>query len=172
MPITYTSGEQIEVYRFSVPVTIAVPLAALMLQAFVPRWLPFFNIFDLPLLVTIFFAMARRNPVAGLLTGSVIGLLQDALAGREIGLYGISKTVVGYVASSLGVKIDLENSGARLLLTLVFYVIHEIVYFTVARGMVSLPLQWSWVHELSSALTNALLGVALYAALDRLKQRA
>jgi rod shape-determining protein MreD len=122
--------------------------------------------------VTIFFAMARRNPVAGLLTGSVIGLLQDALAGREIGLYGISKTVVGYVASSLGVKIDLENSGARLLLTLVFYVVHEIVYFTVARGMVSLPLQWSWVHELSSALANALLGVALYAALDRLKQRA
>jgi rod shape-determining protein MreD len=172
VPITYTSGEQIEVYRFSVPVTIAVPLAALMFQAFVPRWLPFFSIFDVPLLVTIFFAMARRNPVAGLLTGSVIGLLQDALAGREIGLYGISKTVVGYVASSLGVKIDLENSGARLLLTLVFYVVHEIVYFTVARGMVSLPLQWSWVHELSSALANALLGVALYAALDRLKQRA
>jgi len=172
VPITYTSGEQTEVYRFSVPATIAVPLAALMFQAFVPRWLPFFSIFDVPLLVTIFFAMARRNPVAGLLTGSAIGLLQDALAGKEIGLYGIAKTVVGYGASSLGVKIDLENSGARLLLTLVFYVVHEIVYFTVARGMVSLPLHWSWIHELSSALANALLGVALYAALDRLKLRA
>src|SRR5271165_6180562 len=69
VPITYTSGEQIEVYRFSIPVTIGVPLAALFLQAFVPRRLPFFSIFDLPLLVTIFFAMARRNPISGLFTG-------------------------------------------------------------------------------------------------------
>ena len=61
MPITYTSGEQIEVYRFSIPVTVGVPLAALFLQAFLPRRV--FSIFDLPLLVTIFFAMARRNPI-------------------------------------------------------------------------------------------------------------
>ena len=31
MPITYTSGEQVEVYRFSIPVTIGVPLLALRL---------------------------------------------------------------------------------------------------------------------------------------------
>ena len=74
VPITYTSGEQIEVYRFSIPVTVGVPLLALFLQAFVPRRLPFFSIFDLPLLVTIFFAMARRNPISGLLTGAAIRL--------------------------------------------------------------------------------------------------
>src|ERR1700758_4878227 len=68
VPITYTSGEQIEVYRFSIPVTVGVPLAALFLQAFLPRRV--FSIFDLPLLVTIFFAMARRNPISGLLTGA------------------------------------------------------------------------------------------------------
>jgi len=59
--ITYTSGEQVEVYRFSWPATLGIPLAALVLQAFLPIWLPFVRIFDLPLLVLIGFATARRN---------------------------------------------------------------------------------------------------------------
>jgi rod shape-determining protein MreD len=171
VPITYTSGEQVEVYRFNLPITIGVPLVALFLQAFVPRHFHFFTIFDLPLLVTIFFAMARRNPVSGLLTGGIIGLLQDSLTSLPIGVYGIAKTVVGFGASSLGVKLDVENAGARLLVTIGFYVVHEIVYFMVARGMVGLTLQWSWPHELWSALANALLGVLLFAVLDRFKQR-
>jgi rod shape-determining protein MreD len=144
---------------------------ALFLQAFVPLRLPFFNILDLPLLVVIFFAVARRSPVTGLLTGAVIGLLQDALTHHPLGVYGIAKTVVGYGASSLGVKLDVENAGARLLVTLFFYVIHEIVYFTVARGLVGLTMQWSWGHELGSALANAVLAVVLFFFLDRFKQR-
>ena len=172
MPITYTSNEQVEVYRFNVPTAILIPLLAVFLQAFVPLKLHFFSIFDLPLLVVIFFAVARRSQVSGMLTGAAIGLLQDALTpSLPIGVYGIANTVVGYGASSLGVKIDVENAGSRLLVTLFFYVVHEVVYFTVARGMVGLTLQWSWSHELGSALANALLAVALFALLDRFKQR-
>ncbi|HVO79916.1 MAG TPA: rod shape-determining protein MreD [Terriglobales bacterium] len=171
MPITYTSQEQVEVYRFSIPTAILIPVGAVFLQAFVPLRLPFFSIFDLPLLVVIFFAVARRSQVTGLLTGAAIGLLQDALTHQPIGVYGIAKTVVGYGASSLGVKLDVENAGSRFLVTLFFYIVHEIVYFLVARGLVGLTLQWSWLHELGSALANALLAVALFAALDRFKQR-
>ena len=119
VPITYTSGEQVEVYRFSIPFTVLVPATALFLQAWLPRQFPFLAMFDLPLLVTIFFSIARRNPISGLLTGAVIGVFQDALTGLQIGIYGIAKTVVGYGASSLGVKLDVENAGARVLVTLV-----------------------------------------------------
>ena len=171
MPITYTSGEQVEVYRFNWAVNIGVPAAALWLQSFLPLHFQFFKMFDLPLLVTIFFAMARRNPISGLLTGSVIGLFQDALTGLPLGVNGLAKTVVGYGASSLGVKLDVENAGARLLVTLFFYVAHEIIYFTVARGMVALNQQWSWPHELEAAFANALVGVFLFFVLDRFKQR-
>jgi len=171
VPITYTSKEQIEVYRFNLPVTILVPLLAIFLQAFIPLRFPFFAIFDLPLLVVIFFAVARRSPIAGLLTGAAIGILQDSLTSHPIGLFGIAKSVVGYGASSLGVKLDVENAGARFLVTVFFYVVHEIVYFVVARGLVGLSLHWSWPHELRSALANAVLAVALFAVLDRFKQR-
>ena len=172
MAVTYTSRDQIEVYRFSLPVAIFVPLLAIFFQAFVPLRFSFFSIFDLPLLVVIFFAMARRNPVAGLLTGACIGLLQDSLTHHPIGVYGIAKTVVGYGASSLGVKLDVESVGTRLLVTIGFYVVHQVLYFMVARGMVRLDLHWSWAHELGAAFANAILGVFLFALMDRLKQRA
>ena len=122
--------------------------------------------------MVIFFAVARRSQVSGLLTGALIGLLQDSLTHQPIGIYGIAKTVVGYGASSLGVKLDVENVGARFLVTLFFYVVHEVVYFTVARGLVRLTLQWSWPHELGSALANAIVAVPIFALLDKFKQRA
>jgi rod shape-determining protein MreD len=169
--ITYTSGEQVEVYRFSIPATILIPLVAVFFQAWIPLRFPFFSIFDLPLLVTIGFATARRNPLAGLFTGGLIGILQDALTNHPIGLYGISKTVVGFGASSLGIKLDVENAGARFLLTIFFYAVHEVVRFLIARGLVGSHMAWSWPHELVSGLANAVLGVFVFMLLDRAKQR-
>src|SRR5207245_950971 len=124
VPITYTSGEQVEVYRFSVPATILIPLIALFLQAWLPLGLPFFSMFDLPLLVTIAFAMARRGQISGLLTGAVIGLLQDSLTHHPIGVFGIAKTVVGYGPSSLGLKLDAVRCRTRFLGTSLFYLVH------------------------------------------------
>ena len=171
MPITYTSGEQVEVYRFSIPATVGIPLLALFLQAFIPRRFPFFSYFDLPLLVTIFFAISRRNPISGLLTGAVIGLVQDSLGGLPLGLYGIAKTLVGFGASSLGVKLDVENAAARLLVITGFYLAHAAVYFTVARGLANLTLNWSWGRGLLAGLGNAVVGVMLFYFLDKFKQR-
>ncbi len=172
MPITYTSNEQVEVYRFSIPAAVLIPLVAVFFQAFIPLKLHFFSVFDLPLLIVIFFAVARRSQISGMLTGAAIGILQDALTpSSPIGIYGIANTVVGYGASSLGVKIDVENAGSRFLVTLFFYFVHEVVYFAVARGMVGLTLHWSWLHEFAFGLANAILAVAMFALLDRFKQR-
>ena len=146
-------------------------MTAVFLQAWLPLRFPFFTIFDLPLLVTIGFATARRSPLAGLFTGGLIGILQDALTHQPIGLYGISKTVIGFGASSLGIKLDVENAGARFLLTIVFYIVHEVVYFVIARGMIGLHMAWSWPHEFLSCAANALLGVFIFMLLDRVKQR-
>ena len=154
------------------PITVGVPLLALFAQAFVPLRFPRFAVYlDLPLLVTIFFAMARRNPISGLFTGAVIGLAQDMLGHNPIGIYGISKTIVGYGASSLGVKLDVENAGARFLVTLGFYLLHSAVYFTVAHGMVNMTQSWSWSRGILADLANATVGVVLFFLLDKFKQR-
>ncbi len=163
--------EQVEVYTFSWPVALLSPLIAVFLQAFIPIKLHFFEVFDLPLLVTIYFAMSRRNPVTGLLQGSIIGLIQDSLTRDVIGMYGIAKTIVGFMASQLGGKIDSDNPGSRFLITLFFYIIHQAVYFAVARGLVRQPIDWHWSHEFLGGIANALLAVFLFAMLDKFRQR-
>lgn len=171
MAITYTSREEIEVYRFSLAASIGVPLVALLAQAFLPLRLHFFTVFDLPLLVTIFFAVARRSPVIGLLTGAFIGLVQDSFTHQPIGLYGVAKTVVGYGASSLGVKIDVENPGTRFLLTFLFYLLHQVVYFLVASNLLGQPFGFRWGYTAGAAVANGLLAIVLFAILDRFRQR-
>ncbi len=171
--VTYTSREEIEVYRFNLGAAVGIPLAAVLLQAFLPAYLPFFEIFDLPLLVTIFFAISRRSPVTGLIAGGVIGVLQDSLTHQPLGLYGIAKTVIGYIASSLGVKIDVENPGSRLIMTFLFFLLHQTIYFVVARGLVQQQdLHWRWGHLAIAALANGLLAIPLFLLLDRFKRRA
>ena len=170
MPIVRTSREEIEVYRFGPVISVLVPLLALLIQAFVPVKFRSLAIFDLPLLVTIFFAVARRSQVAGMMTGALIGLVQDALTHQAIGLYGIAKTVVGYGASSLGVRIDVENPGTRLLVTGGFYLVPQGVYFLVARNVLGVAVEWLWARTLLAALLNGVVAIVLFGVLDRLKQ--
>ncbi len=165
------SREQIEVYRFPVAVALAVPVLALLLQRFLPLLFPATAMFDLPLLVTIYFAVARRNQISGLLTGGVIGLIQDSLTHQPIGLYGIAKTVVGYAASSLGVKLDVDNPGSRLLMVFGFYLLHQLIYLAAARGLAGEMLYWRWGHQVIAAVANAVVALVLYAALDRFRNR-
>ncbi len=168
-----TSREQISVYEFSWAAVFLIPLAAVLIQIFIPVKLRFLPIVDLPFLVTIFFATARRNPISGSLTGCCIGILQDLFAGpnHPLGMNGIALTVVGYLASSLGAKIDVENPGSRFLITFFFFVVNEGVYFGVARGLLRQGLQWSWSHIAVSALANAVVGIFVYKFLDRFKER-
>jgi rod shape-determining protein MreD len=169
--ITPSRTDRIEVFRFNPVVTVFVVLFALILQAFLPVKLHFFSAFDLPLIVTIFFAVARRSQVSGCLTGAVIGLLQDSLSHQPLGVFGISKSVIGYGASSLGAKIDVENPGSRLLMTFGFYLVHDAIYMVIARGLVGLDRQWLWGHELRNAVANAVLAVVVFAVLDKFKQQ-
>jgi rod shape-determining protein MreD len=168
-----TSREQISVYEFGWPVVLFIPLVAVLIQIFIPVKVRFLPIVDLPFMVTIFFATARRNPISGCLTGCFIGLAQDLFAGpnHPLGMYGIALTVVGYLASSLGVKIDVENPGSRFLITFAFFIVHQGVYFGVAHGLLRQGVQWSWSYIAISALANAVIGIFVYRFLDRFKRR-
>jgi rod shape-determining protein MreD len=45
--------------------------------------------------------------------GAAMGLFEDALTHHAIGVNGIAKTVAGFLAASLGVRIDVENYTIR-----------------------------------------------------------
>lgn len=171
MNILYTSREQVQVYKFNLAVAIGVPLLAIFFQSFVSVRLSWLALFDVPLLITIYFAVARRNPVSGMLTGGVIGLLQDALTHDYIGMFGIAKTLVGFVGSSLGVKLDVENPGSRILMTFGFYLLHQGVYMLIASGMLGRAVDFRGGHLVLASVANALLAVPLFAILDHFRSR-
>ena len=167
--VSLTSREEIEVHRFSWLVSIGIPIVAIFLQVFLQIRL--LTVLDLPLLVTIFFAVARRRPIPGMITGALIGTLQDAWTGHPIGLFGIAKTIVGYLGSSLGVKVDVDNPGSRFLMTFAFVLIHRFVYMAISSQLVGGSEAWIWGHTMLSALINGLAAVVLFALMDKLKLR-
>jgi len=81
------SGDtHIEVHKFFPGSIAGVTILALTLQATFPVYVRRLDFLDLPLLITIYFGLSRRNPSTGLLLGTTIGLLQDSLSGPTVPL--------------------------------------------------------------------------------------
>jgi rod shape-determining protein MreD len=162
----------IEVHKFRTGAIVVSTCLALMLQAFVPVYISKFAVLDLPLLVTIYFGLSRRNPSTGLLLGMVIGLLQDSLSGPTVpfGLYGIAKTIVGYLASSIGARLDTEHPAARCALTMMFFVMHQGIVTLTRRMLLAEPEPWFTLRLAIAAAVNAVVAVLLFALLDRLRK--
>jgi rod shape-determining protein MreD len=169
------SESHIEVYKFRSGAIVGATALALMLQAFVPVYFHQFAVLDLPLLVVIYFGLSRRNPSTGLLLGMVVGLLQDSLSGPTgptipLGLYGIAKTIIGYLASSIGARLDTEHPAARFALTMFFFVLHQGLIALTRRLLLSAPEPWLTVRLLGAAAVNAVVAVFLFMLLDKLRK--
>lgn len=168
---SYTSRRELEQHSFPPAVALLVPIAAILLQALLPRPFPRLAILDLPLIVTIFFAVSRRNPVAGTLTGAAIGLLQDALTVQPIGVNGMAKSVIGYIAASIGIQVDVENLTTRLLINFVFSILNSFLLFLINHRLLGLPgFHIMWAHELIRASINTLVAVPIFILLDKSKR--
>jgi rod shape-determining protein MreD len=162
----------IEVHKFRSGAIVVSTFLALVLQAFVPVYFPKFAVLDLPLLVVVYFGLSRRNPSTGLLLGMVIGLLQDSLSGPTVplGLYGIAKTIIGYLASSIGARLDTEHPAARFALTMMFFVVHQGIITLTRRLLLAEPEPWFTLRLLIAAAVNAVVAVVLFTLLDRLRK--
>ncbi len=151
-------------------VLLFTPLLAIGLESFVPVHFPPFAVLDLPLLLVIYFAIVRRSPITGTLAGAIIGILQDAMTRQPLGVFGITKTAIGYLAGLVGNRIDTDNYTARFLFTFAFTLLHSFLYWLLLRRFLNEPTGWSWMHEPIRAVVNAVVGVLLFAALDLTRQ--
>jgi len=169
--LTANTRRDLEVHRYPLLVYVMVPLAALVLQAWLPRVVGRFVWFDLPLVVTIYFALGRRSPIQGMLMGGGLGLFEDALTHHAIGVNGIAKTVAGFLAASVGVRIDVENQTIRVLLNFSLSLLCSGIYLFINRALLGLELDWSWLTELFKAVGNSVIALILFPILDRVQIR-
>lgn len=150
---------------------ITIPLAAILFQVYVPLFFQFLAYLELPLLVTVYFALMRRNQISGVFIGAVIGLVQDSLSHQPLGMFGIVKTLVGYFAASVGMRFDVEHVVVRFLLGLFFFCFHQFFYWVLARALLGQQVGFDIQQTFFIGLLNAAVGISLFHFLDKLKER-
>ena len=160
----------IEVFRVNPAAFWVTIMAAPLLQAFLPLKLPLARHFDFPLLATIYFALVRRNKVFGTVLGTVLGLSQDALSHGFIGIFGITKAVVGYLAAAASIKFNLEQSVARLTLAGMFILVHDLLLQGLEHGLLESVPAFEPLDLVIGVLVNTALGLVAFQLLDRFKQ--
>ena len=80
--ILLSSQRESQVSRFRPWIMVALPLAAILFQVYVPLFFPFLAFLETPLLVVVYFALMRRSQVAGLLAGALV--LSRALLAKTL----------------------------------------------------------------------------------------
>jgi rod shape-determining protein MreD len=156
--------------KLNILAIVGISLAAILFQVYVPRLVRVLGYLELPLLVTVYFALMRRSPIAGVLFGSCIGLAQDSLAPQQpLGMYGIVNTLVGYFAASVSQRFAVEHPAIRLVLCFFFYFFHGFFYWVLARALLGEALDFDLPQTLVLALLNAAVAVPLFRTLDKLK---
>lgn len=169
---SYTSRRELEQYRFHPAVTVLAPLICVLLGAVLPRISPRLAILDLPLIATVFFAVSRRSPVAGAMTGTLIGLLQDALTDQPFGVYGIAKAIIGYIGASVSFTVDVENILNIILFNFIASLLQSVMLYIIRRRMLGIPTEHLQpVYELIRAGVNTAVAIPIFMLLDRFKQR-
>jgi rod shape-determining protein MreD len=149
---------------------VAVPLAAILFQIYVPRFFQFLAYLEFPLLVTVYFALMRRSQISGIFIGAGIGLVQDSLSHQPLGMFGFTKTLVGYFAASVGMRFDVDHVLIRFVLAFFFFFIHQFLYWVLARALLGQQLLFDIQQTAIIGLLNAAVGVFLYHLLDKLKE--
>jgi len=157
--------------RFQVLGLIALTLVAIVGKFYLPRLIPSAQWLELPLLLTVYFGLMRGSQLAALLFGAFVGLAEDSLspANLPIGMYGITKTLVGYFAASVGVSFDVERGFIRFVLALFFYVFHAFFYWIMRRALLAQMVPFDVQDTLVHGGLNALVAIPLFALLDRMK---
>ena len=161
-----------QISRFKAWVLLLVPLAAILFQVYIPLFFQFLAYLELPLIVTVYFALMRRSPIGGLLVGAIVGLAQDSLSKYPLGMFGITKTIIGYVAASVGLRLDVDHPLIRLILGFLFFVFHQFIFWALSRGLLAQQVNFETQRTLVLALLNAIVAVSLFHFLDKLKERA
>jgi rod shape-determining protein MreD len=155
--------------RFRFVWLVAIPLVAVLSQVYVPRFIPFLAYLELPLLITVHFALSSRGPIPALFYGMFIGLVQDSLSHQPIGMYGIVKTLVGYFAASVSMRFDVQNPVVTFILSFFFYFFHQFFYWVLARALLGEAIAFDVQQTLIFGLLNAAVALPLFRILDKLK---
>jgi rod shape-determining protein MreD len=153
---------------------ILVLFAAVTAESLLPRLWDGFRYVDLPLIVTVYFAL-MRDPVLGMLTGYAAGLSGDLAPGSGpiIGVGGFSKTIIGFLVATVAVRFSLEGPLVRVLVIGLSSVVNSVLFIALHNLMDTrltdeTSPEWIAMRVAFEAAGNLIVGVVLFWLMDKL----
>ena len=80
------------------------------------------------MLVVVVYVALTSGPATGLLAGTFAGLVQDALSSGVIGIGGLAKTMVGFLAGIIGTQFIVAQPLPRFVVFFGATVLHAVVF--------------------------------------------
>jgi rod shape-determining protein MreD len=105
-----------------------VILAALALQTTLARFFVRGAIAVDLVLVAVVYVALTTGPATGLLAGAFAGLVQDALSSSVIGIGGLAKTIVGFLAGVIGTQFIVSQPLPRFVVFFGGSILHAVVF--------------------------------------------
>ena len=147
-------------------------IAVVVTQGILSFKFKFFGYIDLPLICSVYYGFVIGNPIASILMGSSLGLMQDSLSGAVLGANGLSKTLIGFFAATAGSKFAVDQPITRIFALFLFSlgdgILVTILGLMVGPAASSATYSGAVTKSLLTATFNTLLGLVLFGYRDRL----
>jgi rod shape-determining protein MreD len=141
---------------------VAAITVALVLQTTLARFVMRGTVAVDLVLVTVVYVSLTSGPTTGLLSGAVAGLAQDALSSGFIGVGGLAKTVVGFLAGKIGSQLIVTQPVPRF----VVFVAATLLQAAISIGLYLLldlrQFGSPYAAVAGQALGNAVVGVVAF----------
>ena len=120
---------------------------------------------DLVLIVVVYVAI-KFGPSTGLLAGTVAGLIQDSLSSGILGIGGLAKTMVGFLAGVLGSQFIVTAPLPRFLLLIMGTALHAAIFMGLYTllNLRQFPAPYSSI--VGQAVGNAFVGVVAFQIIE------
>ena len=116
---------------------------------------------DLVLVVVVYVALTSGS-VTGLLSGAAAGLVQDALSSGVIGIGGLAKTIVGFLAGVVGTQFIVAQSLPRFVVFFGATLLHAIVFIGLYVLLDLRQFGSPYAAVAGQAMGNAVVGVVAF----------
>ncbi len=116
---------------------------------------------DLVLVVVVYAALVA-GPVTGLLGGTFAGLVQDTLSTGVIGIGGMAKTVVGFLAGIIGTQFIVARSLPRFVVFFGATILHAVISIGLYELLNLAEFGTPYAAVAGQATANALIGVVAF----------
>jgi rod shape-determining protein MreD len=120
---------------------------------------------DLVLIVVVYVAI-KSGPATGVLAGTVAGLIQDSLSSGILGIGGLAKTIVGFIAGVLGSQFIVTAPLPRFLLLMMATALHAAIFMGLYTLLNLRQFPAPYGAIVGQAFGNAFVGVVAFQIIE------